>query len=59
MKWNLRYKKEAVVEMGASRCKHCGQADDGSHQVVSNGECRDRRECKETQEMLKALRESK
>jgi len=56
MNWEDRYIKEAVVEMGNSRCELCGQADDGSRQVVSNGRCRDRRDCEETQEMLKAYR---
>jgi len=43
--WNERY-----AAARPDKCRLCGQSDDGTRTIVSNGICRDTQECAETQQ---------
>jgi hypothetical protein len=46
--WNERY----ATTVRPDKCRLCGQSDDGTRTIVSNGTCKDTQECAETQEGL-------
>ena len=46
--WSERY----ATAVRPDKCRLCGQSDDGTRTVVSNGTCKDTQDCAETQEGL-------